>query len=162
MIHTASGLPQMVMSRYPTFLSRPNEVLLVPWRTSGIVLHIAGLVTVADYRKTLIVTSSLGPLYEESDYDYMLNLADGAVVASVLCLVLTTLGFLSGRSIQIHVVNLIHAVCHTLAGVLFMCIWAYDSHVMRMWHVWYFFGLVPAVLEVAVVGASYYRGAVMW
>lgn len=162
MIHTASGLPQLVVSRYPTFLRRTNEMLLIPWRTSAIALHIAGLITLADYRKQLIVVSSLGPEYEQSDYDYMLRIANGAIAASVLCLALTTLGFLSGRSIQIPFTNLIHAICHTAAGVLFMCIWAYDAHVMRMWHVWYFFGLVPAVVEVAVVGASVFRGALAW
>eukprot|EP00758_Cryptobia_borreli_P000645 Tbor_TRINITY_DN1362_c0_g1::TRINITY_DN1362_c0_g1_i1::g.12515::m.12515 len=168
MIHTSDGLPSIILTRYPTFLSRLNESFFIPWRTAAFVFHISGLITAGSYRRELVVNASLMPNpdpltgeflqgYQE-DYDYMLTSANWAIAASATCLVIILLGFLSARTISSELNNIFHGLCHSVAGGLFMCAWVYEMHVARLWHIWYFWGLCPALVEMYVVTLSIWRG----
>ena len=141
---------EIVMTHYPTVLSKPNELVLIPWRLAALSLHICGLITCGHYRDKLITKSSLAEDYEQSDYDLLYNSSNWALAATIICFFIVSAGFFSGRSTSNEALNLIHAAIHTAGGTLLMCTWYYDGHIVRLWHVWYFFSLIPAGLEMIV------------
>lgn len=149
---------EVLFARYPTALSKPNVMLLIPWRLAALMLHICALITVADYRHVLIVKASLPPRYSQADYDLLQNSTNWAIAASAFCLLLVSHGFFSGRTTQCEALNLIHAACHTTAGVLLISVWNDEAHVARLWHVWYFFSLIPAAIETLATLLSMRQG----
>ena len=162
MLHTHCQLPRFYQQRYLTLFNRLNETVLIPMRMAGFMLHIAGTVCVADYRHELIVKGSLLPGYSQSDYDYMMRIADGAIAATVACLMIVFLSFLFGRSLYSEVNNLLQLSCHMAAGGLLMSLWVNDSHVMRLWQIFYIFSIIPTAVELLFVAATFARGLTMW
>lgn len=162
MIHIGRQVPRIVLSRGFASLYRPNESLLVPWRLASFILHATALLCVADCRHTLIVESSLLPLYTSDDYEYFARSAQAAVALTVICLAVCVVGIASSRTLRLPGVNLLHCLCHTAAGISLIMIWYRTSHVHRLWHVFYVFSIIPAVAELIAVMFSLGRGGDLW
>lgn len=151
MIHIGAQVPYLVAAQYPTFLSNANTHVLLPWRMAAAALHFVGILTVADYRDVLITVASLPPVYRSADFDYLHQSANWAVAASLICLAVCVLGIVSGRTVRYEALNFFHAVAHTIAGVLLVVVWYKTHHVIRLWHVFYIFGFIPAFVEAAAL-----------
>jgi hypothetical protein len=162
MIHIGRQVPRIVLGRGFTSLFRPNEFLLVRWRLAAFILHCTALLCVADYRHSLIVEGSLLPGFSEDDYNHFNSSAQAAVAMTIICLAICVIGVGNARTLRVTGVNLLHALCHTSGGVLLMLVWYYTSHVDRIWHVFYFFSVIPASVEVLAVALSIWRGFDMW
>lgn len=160
MIHVGRQVPKIILGR--GFFFRLNESLLVPWRLASFILHCAALLCVADYRHTLIVEGSLLSGFSNDDLDFFMRSANGAIAATILCLVVCMSGVITGRSLRLPGVNLVHCVCHSVGGVLLMMIWFHTSHIERVWHVFYFFSLIPAIIEILSMIFSFLRGFDLW
>lgn len=162
MIHVGRQVPRIVLGRGFTSLFRPNEALLVRWRLAAFILHCTALLCVADYRDALIKQGSLLEGFSDEDYSHFATSARAAVGMTVICLMVCMLGVANARTLRVTGVNLLHAICHTTGGVLLLMVWYYTAHVHRIWHVFYFFSLIPAAVELISVVLSYSRGYDMW
>lgn len=162
MIHVAVPFPRIVSAHTSQFMMQPNEFVLIPWRLAALGLHVTALLAALDSRKDLIRASALPPEYEEEDYQYLLNSTNWAIAASFICLVVCSTGFFTGRTILNGALNLLHAVCHTVAGILLICMWYNEGHVVRIWHIMYFFALFPAAVETFCMIQSQLQGVDMW
>ncbi|CUI14066.1 membrane-associated protein, putative [Bodo saltans] len=162
MIHVGRQVPRVVLSRGWTSLFRPNESLLVRWRLAAFILHCTALLCVADYRDTLIVRGSLLEGFTQEDFNFFARSANGAVAMTVLCLAVAVAGIFNARTLRVTGLNLLHALCHTAGGILLILVWFYTAHVHRLWHIFYFFNIIPASIEIFSVVLSYWRGYDMW
>jgi hypothetical protein len=80
----------------------------------------------------------------------------------VLCLAVTLAGIATAMTLREDAMNLMHAICHTTGGVLLVAVWYHTSHVARLWHIWYFFNLAPAIVEMIVILLKTRRGIEKW
>ncbi len=161
MIHARNDAPVLLNDRHSMTLTCPNESFLIPWRMASFVFHCTALLAVADYRR-ILVFRSLPLVHSPSDYDLMSSTADLAVAVTVVCLAVCLTGMATAMSLREEVMNLIHAVCHTVGGVLLVAVWFYTSHVARLWHVWYFFSLAPASVELMLILLKTRHGLEKW
>jgi hypothetical protein len=162
MIHVGRQVPRIVLGRGWTSLFRPNEALLVRWRLAAFILHCTALLCVADFRDMLIIHGSLLEGYTQEDFDFFSHSADAAVAMTVLCLAVSIAGVANARTLRVTGLNLLHALCHTSGGVLLILVWYYTAHVYRLWHILYFFSIIPALLEIFSVVLSHWRGYDIW
>ena len=149
------------MQVYPTILSRPNDLLL-NWRLLALAVHFTMIVTVTQERPTLLIESSLPVGYSQEDYNAVRSSSDLALAASYISLFVCTYGVFSARTLHLELNNLMHSVCHSCAGILLLTVWYYTSHVARIWHVWYFFGAFPSLIEVLLLVLSRRQGLWKW
>lgn len=162
MIHVGRQVPRIVLGRGLTSLFRPNEALLVRWRLAAFILHCTGLMCVADFRDTLIRQGSLLDGYSDDDFDFFARSANAAVALTVVCLAISMIGVATARTLRVTGINLLHSLCHTAAGVLLILVWYYTAHIFRLWHVFYFFSIIPATVELLSFTMSWWRGYDMW
>lgn len=162
MIHIGQQVPRLVSGRRVTAFVRANETILIPWRLCAVILHLAAIICVADYRATLIVQASLLPGYSPADYDHFMVSANAAIGLSIACLFVCTSGLFTGRTLRMSGMNFVHCVCHSVAGALLIVVWHYTLHVARLWHVFYFFSIPPTVCEVIAFCFSAWKGYDSW
>ena len=161
MIHARNEAPELLTDRHPIWLSKPNESLLIPWRMASYIFHCTALLAVADYRRILVLRS-LSFNYLQSDFDMLSRTTDLAISATIVCLAVCMVGVVTAVTVRVDVMNLLHATCHTTGGVMLVAVWYYTAHTARLWHIWYFFSLIPAFLELLVVLAKTRRGLEKW
>lgn len=156
--HTA---PRFLMVRYPTIFSRVNDIL-INWRLLALSLHLMALVVIGNAKPQLIVASALPDPYTQDDFDAVDRSTQLALACSLGSLFICSMGFFTGRTTTNEPLNVVHASCHTIAGVMLVVVWDWSAHVARVWHIWYFFGLLPSVLEIVVFLSSRSRGLFRW
>ncbi len=161
MIHARNDAPLLLNERHTISMTCPNEALLIPWRLASFIFHCTALVAVADYRRVLVLRS-LPFSYSMADYDLVMGTANLAVALTIICLGVCLSGIVTAMSLREEVMNLLHAICHTIAGVMLVAVWYYTSHVARLWHIWYFFSLAPASVELLVILLKTRQGVEKW
>lgn len=150
-------VPVKLMEIYPTILSRPNENLLIPWRLLALSLHFTGWLTLVDAREAMIKRAMPEPIAQE-DYDLLWHGTMTGLAATLILLVFSSFSLLTGRMIRLDSLNLMHACFHTIGAIWLVEIWHQDAHVWRIWHVWIFCSLLPALVEAVMLVRLHRRG----
>jgi hypothetical protein len=83
---------------------------------------------------------------------------DAAVWVTIVCVVFSTLVFVSARLIQNEALNAVQCCRHTLSAILNFMVWYYLWHPVRVWHIWIWFTMLPVMVEFWLVLRSYRRG----
>jgi len=87
-----------------------------------------------------------------------LEAADASVVAAwVVQLVSTAIslfGLMGGFSMFMHGLGLLQIVCQLCSGVLISLFVMGSWHIAALWYIVVVFGLLPALLEAAVIGSA--------
>lgn len=149
------------MECYPTILSRPND-LLVQWRLAAYMMHFTFLIAVTFELDALLVQASLPTPHSMEDYTSLRESSELSLAVSYIGQMLLGFGILSARSLHYEVLNLLHAACHTAAGVLLMVVWRDTGHVARIWQIWFTFAAFPCLLELGMLMYIRRRGLFRW
>jgi hypothetical protein len=158
--HHISG-PELLFTFFPGGAARVNETLLVPWKLLALGVHATGLITVTHYRDTLL-SFVLPDGVSAEDRSLERSSMNVSLALTYICVFVSAFAMLSARTITVGPVNLISAVGHSVSGILLMLIWINDAHVVRIWHTFFVFTMVPALLEFAVTMFIRMKGTYMW
>lgn len=163
MIRTSSSSgSQMVYHRFFTLLSRPNEILLIPWRLLATCGELCALICLANAGYDVMVV----PYYGTGLSDPVVIAAKASFEASVAITIITTLlsglFFVSARLINDEALNLVQCCRHTLSGFLNLGTWYYLWHPIRVWHIFVWVTIVPFLIELVLVLRSIRSGRYIW
>lgn len=123
-----------------------------------LVAHFAAIICIAQGSDDMIRLASLKEHNRESDYKYMRHATDLCLAASFCCLLVNLWGIVTARSLRYGLMNIIQGAGDAVSTVLLVIFWQANTHVARVWHVFYIFSLVPTICELAVLTYSYRRG----
>lgn len=147
-----------VFTSFPTFTYRFNEAVLAPFRLFTWWVHFTALTCAAAGSNQMIIESSLAEGYRQSDYRFLRQVTDLCLAVSFLCIFFNLWGILTGRTLRSGLANGLQGICHAVAGVLLIAVWHRKSHVARIWHVFYIFGIIPTFFEAIALFYSYWKG----
>ena len=146
---------------YPTAISRVATSVVMPWRLVAAATHITGLLTLIDYRATMIA-ASLPPDPDPADLRIMTTSTNVALALTFLAWCVCTFGFLSGRTCLHQGLNFMHGCFHTIGGVFLIVVWNETQHAVRVWHVFFTCSLLPAAVELLVMLSMRLKGTYVW
>ncbi|CCW61677.1 unnamed protein product [Phytomonas sp. EM1] len=143
---------------FPTLFLNLNGIFLIPFRITMWVVHFTALICVSRGSKRMIIESSLPDEYLHADYVFLCNATNLCLATSFLCLFFNMWGIVTGRTLRYGLDNFFQGACDGAAGVLLILAWRFTAHVARLWHVFYFFTIIPTGFELLVLLNSYIKG----
>lgn len=124
-------------------------------------VHFTGIVTLTNYRNTLY-DAAVPKGVSASDASVALASLNVSLALTYLCIAVSAFAFLTARTVRMEAVNFLSCAGHTIAGVLLLVIWLQDAHMVRIWHVFFVFTMVPALLEFIGLVMTRVRGEYLW
>lgn len=158
--HVAS--PEKLINRFPASILRINENVLIPWKMMALGIHFTGWLTVTDYRQQLLQNSVPAEFVVSEDRDLERHSMNVCLALTFFAIFVSAFAFLSARTISIGPINLLSSVGHTVSGILLLLIWNNDAHVVRLWHTFFVFTMVPGLFELIAIVMIRLRGTYMW
>ncbi|KAG5472344.1 hypothetical protein LSCM1_03743 [Leishmania martiniquensis] len=158
-LHEASTFRRCTLLCLPLIFRNWNELVLVPYRLAMWCVHFSALICVARGSDRMIRVSSLPCDYAEADYLFLRQITSLCLAVSFLCLFFNLWGVVTARTLRFGADNWLQGSCHGAAAVLLILSWQATAHVACVWHVFYFFSMIPTGIEAIALAHSYWRGA---
>eukprot|EP01065_Artemidia_motanka_P036340 TRINITY_DN44268_c0_g1_i1.p2 TRINITY_DN44268_c0_g1~~TRINITY_DN44268_c0_g1_i1.p2 ORF type:complete len:162 (+),score=39.15 TRINITY_DN44268_c0_g1_i1:92-577(+) len=142
--------------------------VLVPLRFVAMMAHLAALQMVLDSVDQSVAAGFptwVDPVQSAhlvDAFDTAGRSARAGIALSFVCVCICVLGAFLGMSTLQCAPNLLQAVAHSIAAVLLLTVHYTAAHYARFWHIFFFFTLPAAALEVWILATTLWAREVAW